>query len=306
MEKTDPKIIETVKGKVKNYYADKNMTVRYVILWFFVIFLIVQFILPHKKSKVDSMDSIVENLWLEDEDSDIFSFLWSEIDATKFQPTESVDLSKAIKSIEKDISYTYSMSQYHLTQIQDIFLSQKVPVDFSYIAILWDFELPYRSLDEKLRNDYWLTISREVDERLNVSKSSQAFAQYLTSLYKKYWDWRLVLVAYFMWTDKLDEQIKQQWEKSFDNIYFQKSILDNYYKIMWYSYAFQNMDQFTNVQKLISYKPLDTKTVSVSETKNLIKWCRKNKYSYKEIKQLNPRILWNSLPKWKREIVVSH
>jgi hypothetical protein len=37
----------------------------------------------------------------------------------------------------------------------------------------------------------------------------------------------------------------------------------------------------------------------------LIKRARKNKYSYKEIKELNPRILWNSLPKWKREIIIN-
>jgi hypothetical protein len=36
----------------------------------------------------------------------------------------------------------------------------------------------------------------------------------------------------------------------------------------------------------------------------LMKWCDKNWYQYKTIMEQNPWILWNLLPKWKRELVV--
>ena len=49
---------------------------------------------------------------------------------------------------------------------------------------------------------------------------------------------------------------------------------------------------------------LKTKKISIWEVKNLQKRADKNNYSYKEIRELNPWILWNSLPKWKRELQV--
>jgi hypothetical protein len=60
---------------------------------------------------------------------------------------------------------------------------------------------------------------------------------------------------------------------------------------MGYSYVFQNLDEFVDTDKLSFYEKKGTTTVTLSETKDLIKRARKNKYSYKEIKELNPRIL---------------
>lgn len=60
---------------------------------------------------------------------------------------------------------------------------------------------------------------------------------------------------------------------------------------MAYSYIFQNLDEFINTDNLSLYEPKNTERISVSEVKDLVKRAKKNKYSYKEIKELNPRIL---------------
>ncbi|MBQ2600340.1 hypothetical protein II582_03040 [bacterium] len=60
---------------------------------------------------------------------------------------------------------------------------------------------------------------------------------------------------------------------------------------MAYSYIFQNLDEFIDKDNLSLYEQKSTERISVSDIKDLVKRAKKNKYSYKEIKELNPRIL---------------
>lgn len=309
-EKENKKIAETVenvKAEAKEYYSWKNMIVRYVILWFLVLLLVLQFILPRKKNEKKQAEEFVQDSW-EIENTQIISFifLWEDLDLSKMDSNTKITFDKILKKIQNDLDYKYTFSQYYLPDVYAIFNKYNVPVEFAHIAILNDFQQPYRQMEKDLREYYWLTISTEIDETLNVKKVSEATAMYFLDLYKKYKDWNLVLISYFMWPDELENQMDLQWVKTFDDLYISNDIKEKYLQIMAYSYVFQNLDEFIDTDKLSFYQPKDTTTTTLSETKDLIKWARKNKQSYKEIKELNPRILGNSLPKWKREIVISH
>ena len=297
--------VKTVKDEVKDYYKWKNMVVRYVILWFLLILLIIQFIIPHnKKSKAEALDKS-NNTEIAQWDETTFKFLWEDFDLSKMDIDTQIKFDKILKKIQNDLDYKYSFSQYYLPEVYEIFNEYDVPVEFAHIAILNDFQQPYWQMEKDLREYYWLTISSEIDETLNVKKVSEAIAMYFLDLYKKFKDWNLVLVAYFMWSDELDQQMSFQWVKTFDDLYISNEVKEKYTQIMAYSYAFQNLDEFINADNLSFYEPKSTERITVSEIKDLVKWAKKNKYSYKDIKELNPWILWNSLPKWKREILVN-
>ena len=215
-----------------------------------------------------------------------------------------INFDKIIKKLENDIDYKYTLSQYYLPEVYNIFKDQ-IPIEFSYLAILNDFQQPYWQMEKDLREYYWLIINSDVDETLNIKKVSEAAAMYFSDLYRKFKDWNLVLIAYLMWTDELEQQMNLQWVKHFEDLYITNDIKEKYLQIMAYSYIFQNLDEFIDKDNLSLYEQKSTERVSVSDIKDLVKRAKKNKYSYKEIKELNPRILWNSLPKWKREILVS-
>ena len=283
--KTISETVENVKTEAKEYYKWKNMVVRYIILWFLVILLVLQFILPHKKNRNESVEeSSSETIVSENIEELTFNFLWEYISLSQMDSDTKINFDKIIKKLENDIDYKYTLSQYYLPEVYNIFKDQ-IPIEFSYLAIL--------------------IISTDVDETLNVKKVSEAAAMYFSDLYKEFKDWNLVLLAYFMWPDELEDQMDLQWVKSFDDLYISNDIKEKYLQIMGYSYVFQNLDEFVDTDKLSFYEKKGTTTVTLSETKDLIKRARKNKYSYKEIKELNPRILWNSLPKWKREIIIN-
>lgn len=299
--------VKTVKEEAKEYYKWKNMVIRYIILWFLVLLLVFQFILPHKKNSWETIEESTQNIWeFENTKTDLFSFLWADVDLYLMDTDTQIKLDRIIKKNQSDVDYKYTLSQYYLPAVYEIFQKYNIPVDFSYIAIINDFQQPYWQMEKDLREYYGLIISIDVDETLNVKKVSEAVAMYFSDLYKELKDRNLVLIAYLMWTDELEQQMNTQWVKKFDDLYISNDIKEKYLQIMAYSYIFQNLDDFVNVNNLSFYESKNTEIISVSEIKDLVKRAKKNKYSYKEIKELNPRILWNSLPKWKREILVSH
>lgn len=304
--KTISETVENVKTEAKEYYKWKNMVVRYVILWFLVILLVLQFILPHKKNRNESVEELTpESIEAENIEEITFNFLWDEISLSKMDSDTKIKFDKILKKLQSDIDYKYTLSQYYLPEVYETFDESKVPVELSYIAILNDFQQPYWQMEKDLREYYWLIINSDVDETLNIKKVSEAAAMYFSDLYKKFKDWNLVLIAYLMWTDELEQQMDLQWVKHFEDLYIVNDIKEKYLQIMAYSYIFQNLDEFIDKDNLSLYEQKSTERISVSDIKDLVKRAKKNKYSYKEIKELNPRILWNSLPKWKREILVS-
>ena len=299
--------VKTVKEEAKQYYSWKNMVVRYIILWFLVLLLILQFILPHKKNKKQQVEELNQEIIETDNATEItFNFLWEEVNLSNMDSDTKIKFDKIIKKLQSDIDYKYTLSQYYLPEVYEIFDKYNVPVEFSYIAILNDFQQPYWQIEKDLREYYWLIISTDVDETLNVKKVGEATAMYFADLYKNLKSWNLVLLAYFMWTDELEQQMSLQWVKYFEDLYITNDIKEKYLEIMAYSYFVRNLDEFINTDNLSFYEQKDTERVPVSEIKDLVKRAKKNKCSYKEIKELNPRILWNSLPKWKREILVNN
>ena len=305
--KTISETVENVKEEAKEYYKWKNMVVRYIILWFLVILLVLQVILPHKKNRNESVEELTpESIETENIEEITFNFLWDEISLSKMDSDTKIRFDKILKKLQSDIDYKYTLSQYYLSEVYETFDESKVPVELSYIAILNDFQQPYWQMEKDLREYYGLIISTDVDETLNVKKVSEATAMYFSDLYKKFKDWNLVLIAYFMWTDELEQQMNLQWVKHFGDLYITNDIKEKYLQIMAYSYIFQNLDEFIDKDNLSLYEQKSTERISVSDIKDLVKRAKKNKYSYKEIKELNPRILGNSLPKWKREILVNN
>lgn len=306
-EKENKKVLDNIKTEAKEYYSWKNMIVRYIILWFLVLLLVLQFILPHKRNEKKQAEELAQNSWeIETTESVSFGFLWEDLDLSKIDSDTKIKFDKILKKIQNDLDYKYTFSQYYLPEVYEIFNKYDVPVEFAHIAILNDFQQPYWQIEKDLREYYGLTISSEIDETLNVKKVSEAIAMYFLDLYKEFKDWNLVLIAYFMWSDELEKQMDFQWVKSFDDLYISNEIKDKYLQIMGYSYAFQYLDNFIDTDNLSFYEPKNTERIQVSDIKDLVKRAKKNKYSYKEIKELNPRILWNSLPKWKREIVINN
>jgi hypothetical protein len=73
---------------------------------------------------------------------------------------------------------------------------------------------------------------------------------------------------------------------------------------MAYAYIYNNILEYIDVEDVSVVEYPETWKVRAWETKDLVRRAKKAKFDYKFIRELNPWILQNSLPKWKREITV--
>lgn len=289
-------VIEELKTEAKEYYKWKNMTVRYIILWFLCLLLIIQLIWPYKKDKntinQKNLDVTVDS-W--------FQFLWETYHVHDFDPILWDRIWNEMQWI--NIETLYKQSQFFLPEIKEILAKNGIPSEFSYIPLLANMDLPYRNLPDSVRSYGGITISPDIDERFHTTKSTIVFSEYLNELYDEYEDWNLVMIAYFIWKDTLDDIISTQ-DTEYEDMYIPMPFKVSYYKVLYISYLFDNIDKYIDIEKVQLYPEWLIKIIKVSEQKDLMKWCDKNWYQYKTIMELNPWILWNTLPKWKRELIV--
>lgn len=305
MAKTEKKenIFKNIQQEAKEYYKWKNMIVRYIILVFLIILLVLQFIIPRNKDKNPNVKNNEIPEITNEYDLDTFEFLWKTMSRQSMSTLSQIKFDTVIAEIQKSFdAQKYSIFHLYQPEVEKILAEYGVPSNFAFL-LLDDVVLPRWTLSESIRLSLWLQIDDKVNEVLNLTKSTHVIAKYFNELYDKYWDWNLVLMAYSMWEYELDELIDIQWTSNFDELYFYN--MDDYYMVMWYSYVFQNLDDYIYSTDIENYD-FKLTTVKVWEQKNLKKWCDKNWYEYNQIRQLNPRILWNSLPKGKREITTNN
>jgi hypothetical protein len=59
-------------------------------------------------------------------------------------------------------------------------------------------------------------------------------------------------------------------------MYIPTPLKASYYKVLYISYLFDNIDKYIDIDKVQLYPELPTKIIKVSEQKDLMKWCDKN------------------------------
>ena len=111
-EKENKKVLDNIKTEAKEYYSWKNMIVRYVILWFLVLLLVLQFILPHKKNEKKQAEELVQNLWeIETTETVSFNFLGENLDLSKMDSDTKIKFDKVLKKIQNDLDYKYTFTR---------------------------------------------------------------------------------------------------------------------------------------------------------------------------------------------------
>lgn len=90
--------------------------------------------------------------------------------------------------------------------VQKILAKNNVPVEFFYLGLIesgYSFKIQSKSkaagpwqFMKRTARAYGLTVNKDIDERYNLYKSTEAAARYLSDLYKTFNNWELALCAY--------------------------------------------------------------------------------------------------------------
>ncbi len=191
--------------------------------------------------------------------------------------------------------------------VEKILKEEKIPEDFKYLAVIesalneqaispvgaqgfWQF-MPFTA------KEYQLEISPEVDERLDVVKSTQAACKYLRKAYVQFNDWCLAAASYNRGVGGILDDL--EWQKATN--YFdmeQNHETGRYvYRILALKLILENQHAYgfsiPNSQK---YNPIKSQKFLISSTiKNLSEWSLSKGYNFKILKKLNPWILKTKL-----------
>lgn len=248
-------------------------------------------------------------------------FAWEKVpmDSTYFFNQERFDKEFFITSynIYQVILYI-KRSPLYMPYIEEKLKENDIPDDFKYLAVaesallnnalstaraawIWQF-MP----DTAKR--FWLRVDDQVDERYNAEKEADAAIKYFKVLYKDLWNRTLVARAYNRWENGIKNAMKKQNVDNFYDLYLNDETSRYVFRILAIKYVMQDYESKKWViDKLIwdKYYPSETKTIKTNKIDDLYDFASKNNTNYKNIKLLNPWIIWDTLPEWEWEIKIN-
>ncbi len=190
--------------------------------------------------------------------------------------------------------------------IEPILKEEGVPDDFKYLALIESGFMQVVSPSgatgfwQFLRGtakDYGLEVSRYVDERYHVEKSTYAACRYIKAAYEKYNDWTLVAASFNAGKRRVTESIEEQKGKTYYDLHLNSETARYVYRILAAKEIFTNPEKYGFfLSKEDLYRPVGIKYVPVTETiDNLAEFAKSHNISYRMLKELNPWLISDKL-----------
>jgi hypothetical protein len=190
--------------------------------------------------------------------------------------------------------------------IEPILKKEGIPEDFKYLALIesgltqavspsgaagfWQFL-------KGTAKDYDLEISKDVDERYHVERSTMAACRYLKDSYEKYGNWTLVAAAFNAGNRRISESLEEQKGKSYYDLRLNEETARYVYRILAAKEIYRNPENygfFLSSKDL--YKPVKVDYMPVTESiDDLAAFAQSHNISYRMLKELNPWLISNRL-----------
>ncbi|MBQ3634136.1 MAG: lytic transglycosylase domain-containing protein [Bacteroidales bacterium] len=184
--------------------------------------------------------------------------------------------------------------------IEPILRENGMPEDIKYLCVaesnliptakspagavgLWQFM-------EGTAKEYGLKVTQEIDERMDVEKSTRAACKMLKADYEKLGSWALVAAAYNAGKNRVKKVVDAQHENNYYDLYWGEETGRYVYRIVALKTVMSNPDDYGfDVSDGELYEPYKTRKETVNSTiEDLAQWAKDNGTTYKMLKILNP------------------
>ncbi len=200
---------------------------------------------------------------------------------------------------ESNMVLLMKRSTKFLPQIEKLLLENQIPDDFKYLAIaesgLLNVASPagargFWQFLESTSKEYGLEVSKDVDERYHLEKSTIAASGYLKKAFQKFGDWTAVAASYNMGQAGFARRQEEQLISNYYDLYLNEETSRYLFRILAFKVIFENPSDFGfNLKPEDYYQNPPLRTIEVSDDiKNLASWAKMKNSSYKELKQYNP------------------
>ncbi len=192
--------------------------------------------------------------------------------------------------------------------IEKILKKNNIPDDFKYLCVtesmLQNVTSPAGAVGfwqfmKGTAKSYKLEVNKQIDERYNVEKSTEAACKYLQHAYDKYGSWTMAAASYNFGMNGIDEQLKRQETNNYYNLVLGEETSRYVLRILATKIMMQSPKKYGfDIDEERLYQPFQTFEVNVdSSVKSWALFAKQYGYNYKILKLYNP---------WLRESYLSN
>lgn len=207
-------------------------------------------------------------------------------------------------------------SQRWFPLFDSILTANGVPSDFKYLAViesgLANVTSPagavgYWQFLKGTAKEYKLEVNKEVDERYNVKKATEAACMYFLKSYEKFGNWTLVAASYNAGNRGISKQIERQKSGSFYDLLLSDETSRYIYRIAAMKIIFETPELYGfYLDENDIYPTISTHNVIVDyKIEDMADFAKQHGVSYKILKYFNPWLRQNYLKnKKKKEYII--
>jgi len=234
-------------------------------------------------------------------------FFGEKIDLTDEDVRERLDREILVNAyFQSSTSLCIKRASRYFPEIDKILLQEKVPFDFKYLCVIesgltnaespagalgfWQF-MPFTAKERSLK------ITEEMDERMNLQKSTHAACALIKSNYAIFNDWVSACAAYNRGPGGLKSDMDFQGVHHVFDTELNTETARYVFRILAMKLILSKPNAYGyNIPTDQCYKPFKTQNIRVKKAiPNLAEWAIQHKTNRKVIRLLNPWILGNSL-----------
>jgi len=196
--------------------------------------------------------------------------------------------------------------------IESILKRNGVPDDFKYIALI---ESGFRNVTSPAKavgfwqflkgqaRKYGLEVNKEVDERYNVEKSTEAACKYLKEAKEKFGNWTLAAASFNMGINGMEKQLSRQKTHSYYNLVLSDETSRYVFRAIAVREIMKHPRKYGfKIGEKDLYKPLKTKSFTFrGNIKNMAEFAEKYHINYKILKLYNPWLRSDKLTNKRRK-----
>lgn len=262
------------------------------------------------KSKANRNTAFISaNEWRAPQLPQQLSFAGEEVPLDRWDVKERLDKELLINAYSQaNILYLLKLSNRYFPVISERLKANGVPDDFKYLCIA-ESNLQSGAVSRSGAVGFWqfmnytapgygLETNALVDERMDVTKSTDAACKYLKQAYEKFGNWTAAAASYNCGQGGYNSQASFQRTTNYYDLQLPEETNRYVYRILAFKHILEHPDLFDfKMSDAEKYTGIPFRTVTVSSSiSNLADWAIENGTTYKMLRLMNPWIRGKSLP----------
>jgi membrane-bound lytic murein transglycosylase D len=236
------------------------------------------------------------------------SFAGEQVPLDRWDVSENLDRELLINTYNQaTILYMLKLSHRYFPVISERLKANGIPDDFKYMCIA-ESNLQSDAISRAGAVGFWqfmnssapvygLDMNTQIDERMDIIKSTDAACRYIRSAYAKFGSWTAAAASYNCGQGCYNGQAVFQGNKNYYDLQLPEQTNRYVFRILAFKYILENAEMLGyKISDAEKYNEVPCRTITVSSSiPDLAKFAIDNGTTYKMIRVMNPWIRGSSL-----------